>query len=83
MNQACYSSSVLKVLFLTHLSEMFDIFGLEHRSMHFFFCCRYKKYRVRCHHCWNIPKKDAKSNSKCLKCGDVLWLNSQQKCSSW
>lgn len=44
---------------------------------------RYKKYRVRCHHCWNIPKKDAKSNSKCLKCGDVLRLNSQQKCSSW
>ncbi|XP_065150020.1 GATA-type zinc finger protein 1 [Paramisgurnus dabryanus] len=44
---------------------------------------RYKKYRVRCHHCWNIPKKDAKSNSKCLKCGDVLGLNSQQKSSSW
>nr|XP_055069237.1 GATA-type zinc finger protein 1 isoform X1 [Misgurnus anguillicaudatus] len=44
---------------------------------------RYKKYRVRCHHCWNIPKKDAKSNSNCLKCGDVLRLNSQQKSSSW
>ncbi|KAA0713494.1 Zinc finger protein 1 GATA-like protein 1 [Triplophysa tibetana] len=44
---------------------------------------RYKKYRVRCHRCWNIPKKDAKSNSKCLKCGDVLRLNSMQKCGGW
>ncbi|KAI7807343.1 GATA-type zinc finger protein 1 [Triplophysa rosa] len=44
---------------------------------------RYKKYGVRCHHCWSIPKKDAKSNSKCLKCGDVLRLNSQQKCGGW
>ncbi|XP_016109816.1 GATA-type zinc finger protein 1 isoform X1 [Sinocyclocheilus grahami] len=40
---------------------------------------RYKKYRVRCQQCWNIPKKDANTNSKCLKCGDVLKL----KCSSW
>ncbi|XP_073707801.1 GATA-type zinc finger protein 1 [Garra rufa] len=40
---------------------------------------RYKKYRVRCQQCWNIPKKEANTNSKCLKCGDVLKL----KCSSW
>ncbi|KAK9972793.1 hypothetical protein ABG768_023557 [Culter alburnus] len=40
---------------------------------------RYKKYRVRCQKCWNIPKKEANTNSKCLKCGDVLKL----KCSSW
>ncbi|XP_043086850.1 GATA-type zinc finger protein 1 [Puntigrus tetrazona] len=40
---------------------------------------RYKKYRVRCQQCWNIPKKEANTNSTCLKCGDVLKL----KCSSW
>ncbi|XP_067314911.1 GATA-type zinc finger protein 1 [Pseudorasbora parva] len=40
---------------------------------------RYKKYRVRCHQCWNIPKKEANTNLKCLKCGDVLKLKS----SSW
>ncbi|KAL1273471.1 hypothetical protein QQF64_029333 [Cirrhinus molitorella] len=40
---------------------------------------RYKKYRVRCQQCWNIPKKEANTNSKCLKCGDVL----KMKCSSW
>ncbi|XP_042581176.1 LOW QUALITY PROTEIN: GATA-type zinc finger protein 1 [Cyprinus carpio] len=40
---------------------------------------RYKKYRVRCQQCWNIPKKDANTNSTCLKCGDVLKL----KRSSW
>uniref|UniRef100_A0A8C2BS38 GATA-type domain-containing protein n=1 Tax=Cyprinus carpio TaxID=7962 RepID=A0A8C2BS38_CYPCA len=39
---------------------------------------RYKKYRVRCQQCWNIPKKDANTHSTCLKCGDVLKL----KCSS-
>ncbi|XP_077101671.1 GATA-type zinc finger protein 1 isoform X2 [Siphateles boraxobius] len=33
---------------------------------------RYKKYRVRCQQCWNIPKKEANTNSQCQKCGDVL-----------
>ncbi|XP_066519697.1 GATA-type zinc finger protein 1 [Hoplias malabaricus] len=40
---------------------------------------RYKKYRVRCLQCWNIPRKEANSNSKCLKCGDLLQLASQNK----
>ncbi|KAG7326894.1 hypothetical protein KOW79_010295 [Hemibagrus wyckioides] len=40
---------------------------------------RYKKYRVRCLQCWNIPRKEASSNSKCLKCGDLLQLSSQSK----
>uniref|UniRef100_A0A3B1JQR1 Zinc finger GATA like protein 1 n=2 Tax=Astyanax mexicanus TaxID=7994 RepID=A0A3B1JQR1_ASTMX len=40
---------------------------------------RYKKYRVRCQQCWNIPKKEANSNSKCLKCGDLLQLAAQNK----
>ncbi|XP_053355304.1 GATA-type zinc finger protein 1 [Clarias gariepinus] len=40
---------------------------------------RYKKYRVRCLQCWNIPRKEASSNSKCLKCGDLLQLASQSK----
>ncbi|XP_051985549.1 GATA-type zinc finger protein 1 [Xyrauchen texanus] len=44
---------------------------------------RYKKYRVRCRQCWNIPKKDANTNSKCLKCGDVLKMNVQHKSSGW
>ncbi|KAG1934209.1 GATA-type zinc finger protein 1 isoform X2 [Pimephales promelas] len=34
---------------------------------------RYKKYRVRCQQCWNIPKKEA-NTSQCQKCGDVLKL---------
>ncbi|KAK7144131.1 hypothetical protein R3I94_010532 [Phoxinus phoxinus] len=37
---------------------------------------RYKKYRVRCQQCWNIPKKEANSNSQCQKCGDVLKMKS-------
>ncbi|XP_026989283.2 GATA-type zinc finger protein 1 isoform X2 [Tachysurus fulvidraco] len=40
---------------------------------------RYKKYRVRCLQCWNIPRKEASSNSKCLKCGDLLQLAPQSK----
>ncbi|NP_001038914.1 GATA-type zinc finger protein 1 [Danio rerio] len=37
---------------------------------------RYKKYRVRCQQCWNIPKKEANTHSQCLKCGDVLKMKS-------
>ncbi|XP_072014303.1 uncharacterized protein [Amphiura filiformis] len=33
---------------------------------------RYKKYRVRCVHCWHIPKKDGKSYPNCARCGDAL-----------
>ncbi|KAL7890823.1 hypothetical protein AOLI_G00002990 [Acnodon oligacanthus] len=44
---------------------------------------RYKKYRVRCLQCWNIPRKEANSNSKCLKCGDLLQLTSQNKRTGW
>ncbi|XDV36558.1 hypothetical protein PO909_006309 [Leuciscus waleckii] len=40
---------------------------------------RYKKYRVRCQQCWNIPKKEANTNSQCQKCGDALKL----KGGSW
>lgn len=40
---------------------------------------RYKKYRVRCQQCWNIPKKEANTHSQCLKCGDVL----KMKSSGW
>ncbi|XP_057700095.1 GATA-type zinc finger protein 1 [Corythoichthys intestinalis] len=32
---------------------------------------RYKKYRVRCTNCWNIPRKEYNSTSFCLKCGNV------------
>uniref|UniRef100_A0AAV2LGX9 GATA-type domain-containing protein n=1 Tax=Knipowitschia caucasica TaxID=637954 RepID=A0AAV2LGX9_KNICA len=38
---------------------------------------RYKKYRVRCTHCWNIPKKDG--NSCCSKCGHFMRLTSAQR----
>ncbi|XP_046714860.1 GATA-type zinc finger protein 1 [Silurus meridionalis] len=44
---------------------------------------RYKKYRVRCLQCWNIPRKEASSNSKCLKCGDLLQPASQSKRAGW
>ncbi|XP_018617216.1 GATA-type zinc finger protein 1 isoform X2 [Scleropages formosus] len=37
---------------------------------------RYKKYRVRCHQCWYIPRKEGNSNSRCLRCGDALSLAS-------
>ncbi|XP_074836484.1 GATA-type zinc finger protein 1 [Carettochelys insculpta] len=33
---------------------------------------RYKKYRVRCFRCWNIPRKSGKSYSRCSNCGDRL-----------
>ncbi|XP_023647503.1 GATA-type zinc finger protein 1 isoform X4 [Paramormyrops kingsleyae] len=35
---------------------------------------RYKKYRVRCHQCWYIPRKEGNSNSRCSRCGDMLRL---------
>uniref|UniRef100_A0AAY3ZUL8 GATA-type domain-containing protein n=1 Tax=Denticeps clupeoides TaxID=299321 RepID=A0AAY3ZUL8_9TELE len=40
---------------------------------------RYKKYRIRCLHCWHIPRKEGSSNSRCFKCGDTLHLTSQHK----
>ncbi|XP_061882869.1 GATA-type zinc finger protein 1 isoform X3 [Entelurus aequoreus] len=33
---------------------------------------RYKKYRVRCHYCWHIPRKESNSSSHCLKCGNLV-----------
>ncbi|CAH1772765.1 unnamed protein product, partial [Owenia fusiformis] len=33
---------------------------------------RYKKYRVRCVHCWHIPKKDSKAYPDCPNCGCQL-----------
>ncbi|XP_022105469.1 GATA-type zinc finger protein 1-like [Acanthaster planci] len=34
---------------------------------------RYKKYRIRCTACWNIPKKDGKSSCRvCSRCGNTL-----------
>ncbi|XP_038234864.1 GATA-type zinc finger protein 1 [Dermochelys coriacea] len=33
---------------------------------------RYKKYRIRCFRCWNIPKKSGKPYSRCSNCGDRL-----------
>ncbi|XP_026122083.1 GATA transcription factor 14-like [Carassius auratus] len=35
---------------------------------------RYKKYRVRCQRCWNIPKKDTNTHSSRQRCGEVLKL---------
>ncbi|XP_072319450.1 GATA-type zinc finger protein 1 [Eucyclogobius newberryi] len=40
---------------------------------------RYKKYRVRCINCWNIPKKDGNSVSCCSKCGHFVRLTSAQR----
>ncbi|KAJ0033000.1 hypothetical protein NQD34_000107 [Periophthalmus magnuspinnatus] len=37
---------------------------------------RYKKYRVRCINCWNIPKKDGNSVSRCSRCGHFVRLTS-------
>nr|XP_033779464.1 GATA-type zinc finger protein 1 isoform X2 [Geotrypetes seraphini] len=36
---------------------------------------RYKKYGIRCFKCWNIPKKEGKTCSKCLICGGRLHLS--------
>ncbi|XP_036381100.1 GATA-type zinc finger protein 1 [Megalops cyprinoides] len=45
---------------------------------------RYKKYRIRCFQCWNIPRKESNSNLKCHKCGDALRLaTSHRKLTSW
>ncbi|XP_066468795.1 GATA-type zinc finger protein 1 [Tiliqua scincoides] len=33
---------------------------------------RYKKYRIRCFHCWNIPKHGGKPYSHCSNCGGKL-----------
>ncbi|XP_071838175.1 uncharacterized protein [Apostichopus japonicus] len=30
---------------------------------------RYKKYRIRCSGCWLIPRKDGKSFTNCIRCG--------------
>ncbi|KYO30390.1 GATA-type zinc finger protein 1 [Alligator mississippiensis] len=35
---------------------------------------RYKKYRIRCFRCWNIPRKNRKLHSWCPKCGERLHL---------
>ncbi|CAK6953474.1 GATA-type zinc finger protein 1 [Scomber scombrus] len=40
---------------------------------------RYKKYRVRCVNCWHIPRKEGNSNSRCLKCGNLVRLTSAQR----
>ncbi|XP_055081772.1 GATA-type zinc finger protein 1 [Periophthalmus magnuspinnatus] len=40
---------------------------------------RYKKYRVRCINCWNIPKKDGNSVSRCSRCGHFVRLTSAQR----
>ncbi|XP_061687051.1 GATA-type zinc finger protein 1 [Syngnathoides biaculeatus] len=40
---------------------------------------RYKKYRVRCVNCWNIPKKESNSNTCCLKCGNFVKPTSTQR----
>ncbi|XP_067416723.1 GATA-type zinc finger protein 1 isoform X2 [Emydura macquarii macquarii] len=40
---------------------------------------RYKKYRIRCFSCWNIPKKSGKSYSRCPNCGDKLRMAMAQQ----
>ncbi|XP_053159303.1 GATA-type zinc finger protein 1 isoform X2 [Hemicordylus capensis] len=41
---------------------------------------RYKKYRIRCFQCWNIPKHGGKPYSHCSNCGGKLRVTvSQQK----
>lgn len=35
---------------------------------------RYKKYRVRCSRCWNIPRRGLKPTWKCLRCGKIFWI---------
>uniref|UniRef100_W5MLS8 GATA-type domain-containing protein n=1 Tax=Lepisosteus oculatus TaxID=7918 RepID=W5MLS8_LEPOC len=44
---------------------------------------RYKKYRIRCFHCWHIPKKEGNSNSRCFRCGNALRVAAYRKNSSW
>lgn len=33
---------------------------------------RYKKYKVRCSHCWHIPKKNENTRNSCRVCGGTL-----------
>ncbi|XP_072847646.2 GATA-type zinc finger protein 1 [Pogona vitticeps] len=41
---------------------------------------RYKKYRIRCFRCWNIPKHGGKPYSHCSNCGGRLHVvTTQQK----
>ncbi|XP_050780809.1 GATA-type zinc finger protein 1 [Gopherus flavomarginatus] len=40
---------------------------------------RYKKYRIRCFRCWNIPKKSGKPYSRCSNCGDRLRMAAAQQ----
>lgn len=40
---------------------------------------RYKKYGVRCFHCWNIPKKEGKAYSNCANCGGGLRASMGQR----
>ncbi|KAJ6654522.1 hypothetical protein lerEdw1_006829 [Lerista edwardsae] len=39
---------------------------------------RYKKYRIRCFHCWNIPKHGGKPYSHCSNCGGKLHVAAAQ-----
>ncbi|XP_060615763.2 GATA-type zinc finger protein 1 [Anolis sagrei] len=39
---------------------------------------RYKKYRIRCLKCWNIPKHGGKPNSHCSSCGGRLHVVAAQ-----
>ncbi|XP_077185887.1 GATA-type zinc finger protein 1 isoform X2 [Paroedura picta] len=40
---------------------------------------RYKKYRIRCFQCWNIPKHGGKPCSHCSSCGDKFHLAAAQQ----
>uniref|UniRef100_A0A8D0DTQ5 Zinc finger GATA like protein 1 n=1 Tax=Salvator merianae TaxID=96440 RepID=A0A8D0DTQ5_SALMN len=40
---------------------------------------RYKKYRIRCFQCWNIPKHGGKPYSHCSSCGGNLRLVAAQQ----
>lgn len=43
---------------------------------------RFKKYRMRCGHCWHIPKKDVKTYPNCPLCGSVLRITVGRR-TSW
>ena len=51
-----------------------ELFSCFHQSIFF----RYKKYRIKCHSCWNIPRKDVKMNSTCINCGENLRLSTMR-----
>nr|XP_056706466.1 GATA-type zinc finger protein 1 [Euleptes europaea] len=40
---------------------------------------RYKKYRIRCFQCWNIPKHGGKPCSHCSSCGDKFHTAAAQQ----